>query len=75
MNLRDMEIAIERLQLYQKNHTSALLILSGLTENLLTRQQHMLDQYGDPQGDFAVTDKQILGQLTVQLKQMKERNQ
>jgi hypothetical protein len=72
---RDIEIAIERLQLNQRNHTSALLILAGLIENLNIRQQHMLEQYGDPQSEFAITDRTILAQLTTQLKQMKERNQ
>ena len=66
---------IERLHLYQQNHTHALLILSGLIENLLIRQQHMLEQYGDPQSEFAITDRTILTQLKSQLTQMKARNQ
>lgn len=74
MMRRDTEIAIERLQLNQRNHTSALLILAGLIETLNIRQQHILEQYGDPQADFITTDKQILSQLKAQLKGMKDRN-
>jgi hypothetical protein len=64
---------MEKLHLNLQNHTSALLIIALLVDNILDRQQYMLNQYGDPKADFVITDRQLLGTLTAQLKQMKVR--
>lgn len=67
--------SIEMLLLNQKNHTNALILVAGLLQNSMMRQEKMLMSFNDPIADYVKTDLTILNHLLLQLGEMKIRNQ
>jgi hypothetical protein len=65
----------EIIKLNQNNHTSGLLIITGILQNILTRQHTEALAYRDPKATYIETDLTIIQQLNNQLIQMKIRNQ